>query len=158
MLALVLACTTGGGSPTPEDREDFGAEGRMDRGGDPGMATRPKAQPKMSAPEFRTIYFEYDRSGLRADAKAALRHNASVLLDRSQLRVEIQGNSDERGDTEYNLALGIRRAEAAKRYLVDLGVEPSRIGTVSFGEENPAVRGHSEAAWAKNRRDDFAIQ
>ena len=74
-----------------------------------------------------------------------------------EVMVEIQGNCDERGTNEYNLALGERRAKSAQAYLVNLGVNPDRIGTVSFGEERPLVPGQNEEAWAKNRRDDFVI-
>jgi peptidoglycan-associated lipoprotein len=81
-----------------------------------------------------------------------------VLQGASGVRIEIQGNCDERGTNEYNLALGKRRAEAARQYLIDLGIDSSRISTISFGEENPAVRGSTEAAWAKNRRDDFIVR
>ncbi len=104
---------------------------------------------------FRTIYFDFDRSDLRPDAREGLQANASYLKGNSGVSVTIEGNCDERGSNEYNLALGKRRAEAAYKYLVDLGVESSRMTTVSYGEEKPAVEGHNELAWAKNRRDDF---
>ena len=81
-----------------------------------------------------------------------------MLKQNPGVRIEVQGNCDSRGSTEYNLALGNRRAESARRYLRDLGVNSSRIGTVSYGEERPAVRGNNEVAWAKNRRDDFVIR
>jgi len=108
--------------------------------------------------DLRTIYFEFDDFGLRGRTTQDLKHNASVLRASSGSRVEIQGNCDERGAEEYNLALGKNRAEAARRYLIDLGVAASRLTTISFGEENPVVRGANEAAWAKNRRDDFVLR
>ena len=80
------------------------------------------------------------------------------MKGQSSSRIEIQGHCDERGSNEYNLALGTRRAESAKRYLVDLGIPGGRVSTVSYGEEQPAVRGHNELAWAKNRRDEFAVR
>ena len=107
---------------------------------------------------FRTIYFDFDRSDLRADAREGLQANAGYLKSNSSVQVTIEGNCDERGSNEYNLALGKRRAEAAYKYLVDLGVESSRMTTVSYGEEKPAVEGHNELAWAKNRRDDFKVR
>lgn len=107
---------------------------------------------------FRTIYFDFDRSDLRADAREGLQANASYLKSNSGVSITIEGNCDERGSNEYNLALGKRRAEAAYKYLVDLGVESSRMTTVSYGEEKPAVEGHNELAWAKNRRDDFKVR
>jgi peptidoglycan-associated lipoprotein len=107
---------------------------------------------------FHTIYFDFDKSDLRPDAREGLQANASYLKSNSNVQVTIEGNCDERGSNEYNLALGKRRAEAAYKYLVDLGVESSRMTTVSYGEEKPAVEGHNELAWAKNRRDEFKVR
>ena len=81
-----------------------------------------------------------------------------LLRKRPKLSLELQGHADERGSSEYNLALGKRRVQAAKRFLVDLGVDPGRLGTTSYGEEYPAARGHNESAWAKNRRGVFAAR
>ena len=104
---------------------------------------------------FRTIYFDFDSSTLRSDAREGLSANASYLKSNGSVAIVIEGNTDERGSTEYNLALGKRRAEAAQKYLVDMGIDAKRLSTVSYGEEKPAVEGHNELAWAKNRRDDF---
>ena len=104
--------------------------------------------------ELETIYFDFDRFDIRADARPVLRANAAAISDMSG-RVTIEGHCDERGSAEYNLALGERRANAVKRYLVDLGVTSSKLRTVSFGEERPAVQGHDESAWRYNRRSDF---
>ena len=112
----------------------------------------------LTGADLETVYFDYDASSLSEKARQLLRHNAEVLEANSGKKLEIQGNCDERGTTEYNLALGKRRAEAAKRYIVDLGIPRSQISTVSFGEENPAVRGSTESAWARNRRDDFVLR
>ncbi len=107
--------------------------------------------------DLETVYFDYDQSSIRSDSAGVLRNNASVIkahADWGQLTVE--GNTDERGSEEYNLALGERRAMAVKRYLVDLGVPNSRLRTVSFGEAKPAVPGHDESAYRYNRRSDFS--
>jgi peptidoglycan-associated lipoprotein len=104
--------------------------------------------------DLQTVYFDFDRSDIRADARDALMANAE-RIKASSGNVTIQGHCDERGSTEYNLALGERRASAVKRYLVDLGVASSRLQTVSFGEDRPAVQGHDESAWRYNRRADF---
>ena len=86
-----------------------------------------------------------------------LRNNASVIKENADWgKITVEGNTDERGSEEYNLALGERRATAVKRYLVDLGVPGSRLRTVSFGEAKPAVPGHDESAWRYNRRSDFS--
>ena len=95
---------------------------------------------------------------LSGSSKSSLKHNATLLQAAQNARLEIQGNTDERGTEEYNLALGKKRAEAAKQYLVDMGVGSGQLTTISFGEENPAVRGSTESAWSKNRRDDFVLR
>ena len=100
-----------------------------------------------------TIYFNYDRSNVREDQRPALDENAQKLREyQPEDMVVVEGHADERGTIEYNLALGERRAQAVKTYLVDAGVTDSRIETVSFGEEKPAVMGSDESAWSQNRR------
>ncbi len=111
---------------------------------------------RTSAP-MHPVYFDFDRFNIRDDMKPIMEENALFLLDHPEVMIEIQGNCDERGTNEYNLALGERRAKGAQAYLVNLGVNPDRIETVSFGEEQPLDPGHDEEAWAKNRRDDFVI-
>ena len=152
IVFLAVGCSTMMGTSEVGKNDDFGPEASMPErmpasGGDEG-----------SLGALRTIYFEFDEYGLRARAKQDLQHNAKLLGMRKDARVEIQGNCDDRGTGEYNLALGKKRAEAARRYLIDLGVNSSRVTTISFGEENPVVRGQNEAAWAKNRRDDFVLR
>jgi peptidoglycan-associated lipoprotein len=106
---------------------------------------------------LETIYFEYDADELRDDAKANLDAKLSVLNANQGVKIRIAGHCDERGSDEYNIALGRRRAEAAKRYLTDRGIDASRIETASFGRERPAVQGTTEEAWSRNRRDEFEI-
>lgn len=106
---------------------------------------------------LETIYFDYDTDELRDEARASLDAKLAVLNANPGLRIRIAGHCDERGSDEYNIALGRRRSESAKRYLTDRGVDPSRVETSSFGRERPAVIGTSEDAWAKNRRDEFEI-
>jgi peptidoglycan-associated lipoprotein len=109
-------------------------------------------------PELRTVYFDFDKYDIRADARPILKANADMIKNSPSLaRVTLQGNCDERGSEEYNIGLGERRANAVKRYLIDLGVPASRLDTVSFGEMKPAVMGHDESAWRWNRRVDFAV-
>jgi len=108
-------------------------------------------------PELRTVYFDFDKAEIRSDARAVLKANAEIIIANRQLgTLTLQGNTDERGSEEYNLALGERRAASVKQYLVDLGVPSSRLRTVSFGESKAAVMGHTESAWRWNRRTDFA--
>jgi peptidoglycan-associated lipoprotein len=104
-----------------------------------------------------TIAFEFNKSDLRDDAKAALSAKIPILMANSSLTLRIAGSADERGSTEYNLALGTARAAAAKRFLLERGIAASRVETTSFGEERPLCSEHTEECWARNRRDDFEI-
>ena len=104
---------------------------------------------------LQTVYFDFDQFSLDSTARETLRRNAEILHSHPEILVEIQGNCDDRGSEEYNLALGERRARSAKDYLVDSGIPRERISTVSFGESNPAAAGQSERAWQLNRRDDL---
>ena len=102
-------------------------------------------------------FFEYNDSSLSADAQTALTNSATWLKKNAQYNLLIEGHCDERGTEQYNLALGDRRANQAKEYLVTLGVDAARIRTVSYGEERPFDPGHDESAWAKNRRDHLVL-
>ena len=103
------------------------------------------------------IHFDLDKSNIRADDMGALDQKVAILQANPNLRIRIAGHCDERGSDEYNLALGNRRAQAAKQYLVSHGIDASRIETQSWGEERPLVDGHDESAWSQNRRDEFEI-
>jgi peptidoglycan-associated lipoprotein len=105
--------------------------------------------------EFEMVHFDFDKYNLRPDAIAALNQNAKVLMENPRMRIRIEGHCDERGTVEYNLALGEKRAMAAKEYLVKLGISPSRIEIISYGKERPLDTRSNEQAWAKNRRDEF---
>jgi peptidoglycan-associated lipoprotein len=115
-----------------------------------------KAQ-KVAEFEAQKIYFDFDKSDLKPESKAVLKKKAEFQAAYTEYALRIDGHCDERGTNEYNLALGERRANSAKQYLVDLGVSAHRISTVSYGEERPADPGHNEAAWSKNRRDEFNL-
>lgn len=121
------------------------------------IARAAASQTAMRATLTEVIHFDYDKSDLRADAQAILDQKLPILLANPGVTIRIAGNTDDRGSTEYNLALGQRRAATAKRYLTDHGVADSRIETVSYGEERPVAQGEDEAAWSQNRRDEFTI-
>ncbi|MDV2480249.1 MAG: peptidoglycan-associated lipoprotein Pal [bacterium] len=106
---------------------------------------------------MRKVLFEFDKSHLTSEARDTLEDNATWLRDHSGVKVRIEGHADERGSVEYNLALGERRAMRVRSYLISLGIDSSRIFTISFGEERPKARGHNERAWAKNRRAEFKV-
>jgi peptidoglycan-associated lipoprotein len=101
-------------------------------------------------------FFDFDDYALRADAKAALDQNAKYLEKNGDAKIVIEGHCDERGSVEYNLALGEKRARAAKDYLVSYGISGPRMTTISYGKERPFDSGHDESAWSKNRRAHFA--
>lgn len=103
------------------------------------------------------VYFEYDSSKVAGEQVRRIETNADFLKKNGRVKIRIEGNCDERGTNEYNLALGERRAQSAKSYLINLGVRADQLTTVSFGEEKPLLFGHDEVSWAQNRRDDFVI-
>jgi len=103
------------------------------------------------------IYFNFDSADLSDSARSTLTKNADALMKEPAAKIRIEGNCDERGSAEYNMALGERRAKAAQQYLVTLGVKPDRLTTISYGKEKPAVQGNDETAWSKNRIADFII-
>ena len=104
------------------------------------------------------IFFEFDKAILTPEARETLSKNGEWLRMNTDVAITIEGHCDERGTNEYNLALGDRRAENVKTFLVDLGIDRGRLTTISYGEERPAVRGHGEAVWAQNRRAHFQIR
>ncbi|RMF93895.1 MAG: peptidoglycan-associated lipoprotein Pal [Candidatus Schekmanbacteria bacterium] len=113
---------------------------------------------KRISSQIEDVFFAFDRYDLSEMAKKKLEKNAEVLKKNPSVNVLIEGHCDERGTVEYNLVLGEKRANAAKEYLVNLGVDSSRIDTISYGEERPFDPGHNEIAWAKNRRAHFVIK
>ena len=150
-LAIAGCATTTQEEPPPPPPEP---SSEFEQGETPPPAPPPKA-PEVA--DLETIYFDFDKAEIRPEGRQALRANAAALQG-SKVSVTIEGHCDERGDEEYNLALGERRANAAKKYLVNLGISGSRLRTVSYGESRPAVKGHDENAWKWNRRGEFVVQ
>lgn len=105
--------------------------------------------------DSKKIYFEFDKHDLNPEARQLLTEIAAYLKEYGELRLEIEGHCDERGTSEYNLALGERRAGAARDFLVTMGIDASRIDTISYGEEKPEDPGKTEEVWARNRRAQF---
>ena len=106
----------------------------------------------------RSVYFDFDSYAVRADGKPVVENHSAYLTKNTQRKVLIQGNTDERGGTEYNLALGQKRAEAVRKAMAALGVSDGQMEAVSLGKEKPKATGHDEAAWAENRRADIVYQ
>jgi peptidoglycan-associated lipoprotein len=122
----------------------------------------PPPPQQQTEPESRATltdaFFDFDEASLRADAKTALENNAKWMQSNSGSSVIVEGHCDERGSVEYNLALGERRAKAAKEFLVSYGIPANRITTISYGKERPFDPGHDENAWAQNRRAHFVAK
>ena len=114
-------------------------------------------QSTVSSGPLKDVFFAFDRAELSEEARAALKANTEWLKANASIRVQIEGHCDERGAEDYNMALGARRAQAAMDYLTTLGITGSRMSTVSFGEEAPACREHTEECWIKNRRARFVV-
>ena len=137
--------------PKPEKKEEMSMT-EADR-------RQKRAAFKRSLAEFENdvVYFDFDKSDIRPDMRAALDAKARFLQEFPSIRVQVEGHCDERGTVEYNIALGHRRSQSSSDYLVSLGVKPSRVDTVSYGEERPADSRSNEAGWAKNRRAKFNV-
>jgi peptidoglycan-associated lipoprotein len=125
---------------------------------EPTVEALPADIAKINAAGYlKDVYFDFDKSDVREDQRDALQRNAEWLKKYPTIRFRIEGHCDERGTREYNLALGERRANSAKEYLASLGIDSSRMETVSYGKERPFDPGHDESAWAKNRRAHFLV-
>jgi peptidoglycan-associated lipoprotein len=134
-------------------------EPKVDEVVQPAATTETTPDPTPAATQFspETVYFAFDDYTLNGDAQGKLDALANHLKATQTAVVQVEGHCDERGSTEYNLALGQRRAQSVKDYLAKLGIEASRLSIISYGEEKPASDGHDESAWSKNRRAEFMI-
>ena len=124
----------------------------------PMMVPPPAMAPPAMPEKLEAIYFEFDKYGILPEGRNALKRNADWLQQNPGRKIVVEGNCDERGTNEYNMALGQRRADAAAKYLMDLGIVKDRISTVSYGEEKPICTEKTESCWSKNRRDDFVVK
>lgn len=156
--AVLAACSstpTGDGTgASVEDRGTGGSVARVDAGQPSGSGIAALRDPK-SILSKREIFFDFDSYVIREDAKPLVEAHAKFLVGNPTMKMLIQGNADERGSREYNLALGQKRAEAVRKALTLLGAKDAQIEAVSLGEEKPKNAGHDEAAWAENRRGDI---
>lgn len=150
VAALLLGFATSACSDDPPPEEPVS----------PSASTEPAPAPEAAPAENfapQTVYFAFDDYTLNQDAQQHLQGMADHLKKTQSTVVQIEGHCDERGSIEYNLALGERRAQSVKNYLVQLGIDAARLSTISYGEEKPAADGHDEAAWTKNRRAEFTL-
>jgi len=132
----------------------MGTEESLDATAEPATSSLTVLEGRTTGPML-PIYYDFDKSNVRADQKSRVEKNAAYLKDNRGVRIVVEGNCDERGTNEYNMALGERRALSAKKYLLNLGVSEGRVSTISYGEEKPLNHGHDELAWSQNRRADF---
>jgi peptidoglycan-associated lipoprotein len=145
-----------------EERRKAEAQRELDRSKELERSMVAKKTPGIEGTVFESsllkdVYFDFDRYEVRPGDAETLRQNAALLAKYAKVKIQIEGHCDERGTSEYNLALGERRANSVKKFLVSLGVAESRISAISYGEEKPADPVQSEEAWAKNRRAHFVI-
>ncbi|HEY7943258.1 MAG: peptidoglycan-associated lipoprotein Pal [Burkholderiales bacterium] len=172
MAALLLAaCSTTptepGGAPVDERNPAAGTPGAATSGTTSGSVagtanqgagqTNPLKDPSNILFK-RSVYFDFDSYAIKDDYKSLLEAHARYLQANRNAHMTVEGNTDERGSREYNIALGQRRADAAKRMMLLFGATDAQIETVSFGKEKPKNPGHDESAWAENRRDDVAYR
>ena len=149
LLALFAACSS-------EPAKDAASNTGSQSAGEASPRGAAAAAPAMAAmPSDRSVYYAFDKSDIKPEARALLQANARYLRDHPNVKVRVEGNADERGSAEYNLALGQRRAEAVSQTLKTLGVNDARIEAVSLGKEKPKKTGHDESSWAENRRSDI---
>ena len=153
-MLLVAACES-----TSETADDSMGEGEtmIVEETEVIMAVDPLSQEYIDLELGGAVFFDFNSSVINAESERTIGRWAEWMQAYPQVSVTLAGHCDERGTREYNLALGERRANSAKNYLIALGIDPSRIATISYGKERPAIEGHTEAAWAQNRRDDLLI-
>jgi peptidoglycan-associated lipoprotein len=153
------ASPAAGSSPSTSTSSGEGPRGATKESGTGGSSLanlqEGKAPVTPASSPLKEIFFDFDRYDLSADARSVLRVNSDWLKGNPSVRVEIEGHCDERGTNEYNLALGAKRAQAAREYLATLGVAAERLSTISYGEEIPVCKDAHEACWKQNRRARF---
>ena len=164
-VAMMLGC--GGKKVRPLEEEQAALEEAQRKAAEEEEARRAREAEEAIKPiepaeeetmEFGSVHFDYDKYNLSGKAISTLSENAEILMDHPNMDVVIQGHCDERGTDEYNLALGEKRAQAARDFLVNFGIAKSRISVISYGEERPVDPGHDEEAWVRNRRAEFVTK
>ncbi|MGD0233922.1 MAG: peptidoglycan-associated lipoprotein Pal [Syntrophorhabdales bacterium] len=138
--------------PKPPEEQKMAAQGEKQ---EVPVSPAPGAPAAMAVPGLNNIYFDFDRYNIRPGDAEILKKDLDWFKANTNTKVRIEGNCDERGTVEYNLALGQKRADAAKNYLIGLGVDAKGLDTISYGKERPVCTEHNEGCWAQNRRDAF---
>jgi peptidoglycan-associated lipoprotein len=159
LVAVLAGCasqsgpqSSSGAAPAPAPAPAASASGTQYGGPSSSVATSDRV-----APNARSVYYDFDRSEIKAEGVKVIQANAQYLRNQAN-KVRVEGNADERGSREYNLALGQRRAEAVAKRMELLGIPSDRIEAVSYGKEKPKATGHDEASWSENRRSDIVYR
>jgi len=177
MIAISLLIVAAGCQTTPEEQQAAGVEDRSKPGAKPGAkpvespqvgkldVTKPQARDSVGALKDpsnilsrRQVFFDYDKFEVKDEYRPLIEAHAKYLRENPNAKMLIQGNADERGSREYNVALGQKRSDTVKKMLVLLGAREAQVESVSLGEEKPRAEGHDEQAWAQNRRSDILYQ
>ena len=160
MIGLLAGCATQSSqesspAPAPAPSAMSTAPGARSA---PGTSVAGVRTSGKSMPQAHSVYYDYDRSEIKSEDVKLIEAHAQYLREHTDLKVKVEGNADERGSAEYNLALGQRRADAVQKRMTILGIPSDRIETVSFGKEKPKARGHEESSWSENRRSDIVYR
>lgn len=160
MLGILAGCGTTSHQAAPIEERNTNKEEQTDRDwlNSPSQTMRELTDTKQAVVAERSVYFDFDSFIVKPEYRQMLESHAAHLSKNSQKNIIIQGNTDDRGTTEYNLALGQKRAEAVRKVLSILGVSDSQIETISFGKERPKIKENNEAAWEENRRADIVYR
>ena len=159
VLTMAATCKRNSGEVTevPPEITDGTNDGSADGSDGADAAAQIPQHVQTMVDNFNKVYFDFDASELSPESRAALDDNIQLMQKHTAVKVQVQGHADERGATEYNLALGDRRANAVKDYMISSGVAPSRLAVISYGEEAPIAGESNERAWSQNRRAEFVV-
>jgi peptidoglycan-associated lipoprotein len=160
-IAVLAGCasqSTPESSPAPAPAPTASASTPSVRSSSSASVSGTPARTSYPMPAARSVYYEFDKAEIKSEGVKTIEANAQYLSTHPELKVKVEGNADERGSREYNLALGQRRADAVSKRMTILGIPADRIETVSFGKEKPKVTGHDESAWSENRRSDIVYR
>ncbi|HKP95045.1 MAG TPA: peptidoglycan-associated lipoprotein Pal [Fibrobacteria bacterium] len=158
VLAMIGCAKKPAPTPPPEPKPPVMEQPEAPRAEPPKVdeeALRRQRIQARIAEVFKPIYFGYDQSTLSAEGQSTLQEIGKLMKEVPEITARVEGHTDERGSNDYNLALGERRSKAVNDYLASYGIQGTRLSTISYGEEKPAMEGHDEGAWAKNRRVEF---
>ena len=160
-IAVLAGCasqSTPESSPAPAPAPSANASTPSVRSSSSASISGTPTRTSYAMPAARSVYYEFDRAEIKSEGVKTIEANAQYLRAHPEVKVKVEGNADERGSREYNLALWQRRADAVSKRMAILGIPTDRIEAVSFGKEKPKVTGHDESAWSENRRSDIVYR